>query len=137
MDVIGNGYRVHVPGKVIPMKSRAYRAVDVNGVDVGACLRERGAKQLCMRVWISSKESIFCTLRWSVDDFDRPWRAGNPSEVGRLAELLAEVGRGRRLVVAMESTGTYGDALRQALGWHGVAVHRVSPKRCLGLCGGV
>ncbi len=74
------------------------------------------------------KESIFCTLRWSVDDFDRPWRARNPSDVGRLAELLREVGRGRRLVVAMEPTGTYGDALRQALERQGVAVHRVSPK---------
>jgi transposase len=109
------------------MKSKAYRAVDVNGVDVGACLRER-AEAIVHAGLDIGKESIFCTLRWSVDDFDRPWRAGNPSEVGRLAELLAEVGRGRRLVVAMEPTGTYGDALRQALERHGVAVHRVSPK---------
>ncbi len=100
---------------------------DVNGVDVGACLRER-AEAIVHAGLDIGKESIFCTLRWSVDDFDRPWRAGNPSEVGRLAELLAEVGRGRRLVVAMEPTGTYGDALRQALAVVKVPAYRVSPK---------
>jgi transposase len=109
------------------MKSRAYRAVDVNGVDVGAWLRERDESLVHAGLDIG-KEFIFCTLRWSGDDFDRPWRARNPSDVGRLAELLREVGRGRRLVVALEPTGTYGDALRQALERKEVPVHRVSPK---------
>jgi transposase len=109
------------------MKSKAYRAVDVNGIDIGAWLQERDEAIVHAGLDIG-KEFIFCTLRWSGNDFDRPWRARNPSEVGRLAEMLREVGRGRRLVVAMEPTGTYGDALRQALERVGVAVHRVSPK---------
>jgi transposase len=74
------------------------------------------------------KEWIYCTLRWGAGDFDRPWRARNPSEVIRLAELLRAVGQGRQLLVAMEPTGTYGDATRQALERAGVVVHRVSPK---------
>jgi len=69
-----------------------------------------------------------CTLRWDGGDFDRPWRARNPTEVVRLAELLSAVGRGRRLIVALEPTGTYGDPLRQALERAGLEVHRVSPK---------
>jgi len=109
------------------MKSKAYRSVDVNGVDIGALLRDR--KEALVHAGLDiGKESIFCTLRWSGKDFDRPWKASNPSEVVRLAELLCEVGRGRELVVAMEPTGTYGDALRQALERKGVSVHRVSPK---------
>jgi transposase len=109
------------------MKSKAYRAVDVNGVDIVACLRERDEAIVHAGLDVG-KESIYCTLRWSGRDFDRPWRAHNPSDVSRLAELLGQVGRDRRLVVALEPTGTYGDALRQALERKEVAVHRVSPK---------
>ena len=67
-------------------------------------------------------------LRWAADDFDRPWRCRNPADLALLAQLLQRVGQGRHLVVALEPTGTYGDALRQALEQAGLAVHRVSPK---------
>jgi transposase len=109
------------------MKSKAYRAVDVNGVDIAACLQDRTETVVHAGLDIG-KESILSVLRWSGSDFDRPWRARNPLDVERLAELLREVGRGRQMVVAMEPTGTYGDALRQALERKGVTVHRVSPK---------
>ena len=109
------------------MKSRAYRAVDVNGIDLGKCLQGREEKVVHGGL-DTGKEKIFCTLRWGVEDFDRPWRVRNPSEVDRLAKLLAEVGQGRQLIVAMEPTGTYGDPLRQALARAGLCVHRVSPK---------
>ena len=39
-NVFGNEYRVHVQ-EVIPMKSRAYRAVDVNRVEPAAWLQGR------------------------------------------------------------------------------------------------
>jgi transposase len=119
-------YRFHVQ-EVIPMKSRAYRAVDVNRIDVAKLLEGRGVDAVHTGLDVG-KESILCTLRWSSDDFERPWRVSNPFEVVRLAELLSEVGRGRALIVAMEPTGTYGDALRQALARANVPVHRVSPK---------
>jgi transposase len=45
-----------------------------------------------------------------------------------LVELLAEVSRAHPLSVAMESTGTYGDAFRQALTDAGLEVVRVSGK---------
>jgi transposase len=124
--VFGKEYRFHVQ-EVIPMKSRAYRAVDVNRVEVGAWLQERGDTGVFVGLDIG-KESIFCTLRWSGNDFDRPWLVRNPSGVVRLAELLSAVGKGRHMIVAMEPTGTYGDALRQALERAHLQVHRVSPK---------
>lgn len=109
------------------MKSRAYRAVDVNRIDVAFLLHERGEAPVHVGLDVG-KESILCVLRWSGDDFERPWRVRNPLEVARLAELLGEVARGRRLIVALEPTGTYGDALRQALERAGLSVQRVSPK---------
>jgi hypothetical protein len=110
------------------MKSRAYRAVDVNRIDLAKCLQGREAKTVVHAGLDIGKETILTTLRWSADLFDRPWRASNPFEVNRLTELLSEVGRGRTLIVALEPTGTYGDALRQALERAGLVVHRVSPK---------
>jgi transposase len=109
------------------MKSKAYRAVDVNRVEIGAWLEERGEAAVQVGLDVG-KEFIFCTLRWGDYDFDRPWRVRNPSEVRRLADLLRAIGQGRQMVVAMEPTGTYGDALRQALERAGLVVHRVSPK---------
>src|SRR5207249_10175305 len=65
---------------------------------------------------------------WPDGQFERPWRSDNPGEVRELTELLSRLAQGRVLVVALEPTGTYGDALRQALHGAGVVVHRVSPK---------
>jgi transposase len=109
------------------MKSRAYRAVDVNQVDLAKWLEGRDGADVHAGLDMG-KETILVVLRWGRDDFDRPWRVRNPFEVARLAEMLSEVGRGRCLIVALEPTGTYGDALRQALDRAGVPVHRVSPK---------
>jgi transposase len=109
------------------MKSRAYRAVDVNRVEPAAWLQERGSRVVHAGLDVG-KESILCTLRWGVKDFDRPWRVRNPCDVVRLAELLSVVAQGRQLIVALEPTGTYGDALRQALERAHLMVHRVSPK---------
>jgi transposase len=124
--VFGNEYRVHVQ-EVIPVKSKAYRAVDVNNVEVAVWLRERQERVVHAGLDIG-KEFILCTLRWGVADFDRPWRVRNPHDLTRLAELLAVVGHGRQLMVALEPTGTYGDAARQALQRAGLVVYRVSPK---------
>ncbi len=124
--VFGNDYRFHVQ-EVIPVKSRAYRAVDVNRIELDDWLA--GREGLVVHAGLDiGKEWIYGTLRWGVGDFDRPWRVRNPADVIRLAELLRDVGQGRQLIVAMEPTGTYGDAARQALERAGVVVHRVSPK---------
>ena len=57
-----------------------------------------------------------------------PGAAATPPTSPCWPSLLQRVSQGRPLVVALEPTGTYGDALRHALGQAGLAVHRVSPK---------
>jgi len=109
------------------MKSKAYRAVDVNQVHLADLLRQRLQEQVHAGLDVG-KERILCVLRWGPEDFDRPWRCRNPADLTTLAQLLQGVGQGRRLVVALEPTGTYGDPLRQALQRAGRGVQRVSPK---------
>jgi transposase len=109
------------------MKSKAYRAIDVKHLNLAPLLRQR--QQTVVQAGLDTgKNSILCMLRWGNDDFDRPWRARNPADLAHLAGLLATVGQGRQLIVALEPTGTYGDALRQALERAHLTVHRVSPK---------
>jgi transposase len=74
------------------------------------------------------KEVILTVVRDSRGRFQRPWKTRQPGELRELVALLAELARHRPLVVAMESTGTYGDALRQALADVEVRVERVSGK---------
>ena len=95
-------------------KSKAYRAVDVKNVNWQHVLEGRAGQEAQVGLDIG-KERIFCTLRWGRSDFEHPWRVQNPGEVRLLAERLAWLKEGRSLLVAMEPTGTYGDALRQAL----------------------
>jgi transposase len=109
------------------MKSRAYRAVDVNRVDVKACTLSREGQ--CVDVGCDvGKESIWVVLRWGPNEFDRPWKVKSPEDVGLLVERLVALRHGRALSVAMEPTGIYGDPLRQALADAKIAVRRVSPK---------
>ena len=109
------------------MKSKTYRAVAVNHIDAER-LRQQRREELVHAGLDVGKDYILCVLRWGVHDFERPWRCRNPADLATLAQLLRGVGQGRRLIVALEPTGTYGDALRQALQQAGLTAHRVSPK---------
>src|SRR5262245_15198862 len=112
--------------KVIPMKSKAYRAVAVNHLQLDPLLQR--PEPLVHAGLDVGKDHILCVLRWAADDFERPWRCRNPADLVALAQVLRRLGQGRRLLVALEPTGTYGDALRQALQQAGLIAHRVSPK---------
>ncbi|HEX2185644.1 MAG TPA: transposase, partial [Chloroflexota bacterium] len=109
------------------MRSKAYRAIDVNQLPLTGLLQQRHEPLVHAGLDVG-KDHILCVLRWGAHDFERPWRCRNPADLARLAQALQAVGQGRRLTVALEPTGTYGDALRQALQQAGLAVHRVSPK---------
>src|SRR6266478_5691519 len=96
------------------MRRRAYRGTSVNQVDLVKLVQ--GKESLAVSVGIDvGKHKLFAVCRWSDGKFERPWKVNNPSEVAELAAVLQRLGVGRKLVVAMESSGTYGDALRQAL----------------------
>ena len=108
-------------------KSRVYRATDVKRVSLEDVFGRGPAGEVTAGLDIG-KHDVFAVLRWIDGTFQRPWRIKNPSEIRALVELLRNVAKERPLRVAMESTGTYGDALRQALTDAELNVHRVSGK---------
>lgn len=109
------------------MRSRAYGSVAVNQVDVAKLAESRPGQDVVVGMDIG-KYRLMGVCRWADGKYERPWRVANPLEVPALVERLKQLGQGRRLRVALEPSGTYGDALRQALHDAGIAVERISPK---------
>jgi transposase len=109
------------------VKREAYRAVDVKQVLVESLVANRASEAAVVGFDIA-KSDFLATVRWSDGDFERPWRAKNPEEIPDMIHRLQRLTGGRPCVIAMESTGTYGDALRQALTDAKLTVHRVSGK---------
>jgi transposase len=109
------------------MRRRAYGSVRVKDVDWQELVQGQEGVDVHVGADVG-KFQLRLVCRWSDGRFERPWRVDNPTEIPRLVPLLTQLQAGRKLVVALESTGTYGDALRQALSDAGVAVERVSSK---------
>jgi transposase len=106
------------------MKKRAYRSIAVKDVGVAEVLSWLGSGDAWLGLDVS-KHDIQAVVRNSQEDMQRPWRVPQPGGIPRFVEIVKQLATGRRLIVALESTGTYGDAVRQALGDAGVEVHRV------------
>jgi transposase len=118
---------------ILVNKSKAYCASDVNKVDVSKLMLGRQGQ----RAWIGmdiGKFEALAVLRWSDGRFERPWRVKNPEQLGEFLRVVKELSAavksagGELLGVGLEPSGTYGDALRQALSDGGVPARRVSPK---------
>ena len=106
------------------MKKRAYRTIRVKDVVLAEILKQVPEGQ----VWIGvdlGKKHLLAVLHGSDGEFARPWKIAQPDELRPFLDLLKELAAVRAVVVVLESTGTYGDALRQALHDAGVPVHRV------------
>lgn len=85
------------------------KKVVVVGIDVG--------KSVPMAAVMNEDAEVLATVKWK-----------QPGQTLRFVEWLKEL-EVERLEVAMEPSGTYGDALRWQLGLAGVAVYRVGTKR--------
>ena len=109
------------------MRSRAYGSIAVNQVVWEQVVEGRDGLDVVVGLDVG-KYQLRAVARWSDGSFDRPWRVGNPLEIPDFVELLGRLHPGRRLVVALEPSGTYGDAMRQALADAQIVVQRVSPK---------
>jgi transposase len=109
------------------MRNRAYRAVAVKSVNVKELLPRLAEGPVRVGVDVAKNE-LFATLLDSSGAFQRPWKAKQPSEIGELVQCLKCLSEARPVLVGMESTGTYGDCLRQALTDAGLIPHRVSAK---------
>ncbi len=108
-------------------KSKPYSALPVNRVSLEVLMRGRVGQDVVVGFDIGKFE-ILTVPRWGNNDFNRPWRVSNPEQIPDLVRLLVQLGHGRRLRVALEPSGTYGDPLRQACHDAGLSVWRVSPK---------
>lgn len=109
------------------MISRAYRATRVNDVDWDRLARGHEGVGITLGIDVG-KRDLWPVCRWQTGRFERPWRVRNPEEIPTLIALIQRMSAGRELVVALESSGTYGDALRQALADVQIVAVRVSNK---------
>ena len=108
-------------------KSKPYSRVTVNNVDV-EMLTKNNARQPCVVGVDVGKLVLVAVVRWPDGSFLRPWSIANPLELHVFIHKLKELSINGGVTVAMEASGTYGDALRQALGDAGIMLHRVSGK---------
>lgn len=109
------------------MRKRAYRSVAVKNVNISEVLNQLAEGPVSVGMDVAKKE-LLAVVRDSAGNFLRPWKVRQPDEIPVFVKLLVELNEHRRTLVALESTGTYGDALRQALADAGLSVHRVSAK---------
>ncbi len=113
--------------EVIPMKSKAYRGTAVNRVPASQLGLGRDGEPVIVGIDVG-KYQCTAVARWADGAFERPWDIANPEQIPVLVALLGQLGQRHGVTVALEPSGTYGDALRQALGDTGIEVRRVSPK---------
>lgn len=108
---------------------RAYKRVSVNALDVDTLLVLASEKRRGVLGLDIAKDEIVACLRWGTDDYERPWSISNSAGIRDLVELCEKlVNRGFELTIAMESTGTYGDCVRQAMTKAELRVERVGGK---------
>jgi transposase len=112
---------------ILMSKSKPYSALAVNRVLLEQLTQGRSGLDLVVGFDIGKFE-IRAVPRWGPADFGRPWRILNPEQLPELLRLLRQLADGRRLRLALEPSGTYGDALRQACHDAHLEVWRVSPK---------
>lgn len=75
------------------------------------------------------KGEIVAVVRWADGAFECPWSIKNPLEIADLIALLLSLKEiCGSLVIGLESTGTYGEAIRAAMTGAFLVVHRISGK---------
>ena len=109
------------------MRKRAYRSTAIKNLNLAEFLLRLAAGPVQVGVDVAKNE-LLVTLHDSSGAFHRPWKVKQPTEIFELIRCLLVLAKEHPLVVAMESTGTYGDCLRQALTDAGLIPHRVSAK---------
>jgi transposase len=112
--------------------NRAYKRTSVNQVELSSLLETAARIGSTGKTVVGldiSKSEIVARLRWNDSSVERPWSVKNPLGIDDFVELL----RGLKphvasLIVGLESTGTYGEAVRRKLTLAEIEVHRLSGK---------
>ncbi len=105
--------------------SKAYRSVGVQSVEAARLVAGHDGQDLVVGVDVG-KGKLHMMLYWSFESRSRPIVVHQPSELRAAIGLLQELSQGRRMRVALEPSGTYGDAFRYGCSQAGLAVERVS-----------
>jgi transposase len=110
---------------------RIYRRTSVKKVslaDLRELASEKGGAGTSVGLDIS-KEEIVAGVRGTDGTFESPWSVENPGEILELITLLkAMAEHSSSLTIGLESTGTYGEAVRYAMTEAKLEVHRISGK---------
>jgi transposase len=110
---------------------RMYRRTSVKKISTER-LKEvsllKGGAGTCVGLDIG-KQEIVAVVRWPDGSFECPWSIKNPLEIQKLIGLLQMLRETcDSLTVGLESTGTYGEAVRLAMTSVCLEVHRISGK---------
>lgn len=109
-------------------KKRTYRSVDVEKVEASRFLERLGGKTCVVAVDVA-KHDFYAAIATPEGEVLQHFRFRHPEQTHTFLELLEELQRGGSVVVVLEPTGTYGDALRHQAHLRGIPVYRVNPKR--------
>lgn len=111
-------------------RRRSYKALSVNQLVPDRIVTDAmrlAASRISIGIDVS-KHELFVVFRIGENHFSRPVKVLQPSEIGTLVSRLAYIHERVPIQVGLESTGTYGDAIRCALHKAGFEVFRVSGK---------
>ena len=109
-----------------------YRAVPVKT----ATLRflKHVARRSTVHIGIDiGKNKLYVVIRWTAPRakhavYEQPWFVENPNELSELTKKLQKIAKQNSTVIGIESTGSYGDPLRQSLADAGLTVYQVRTK---------
>jgi transposase len=108
------------------MQKRVYAKRTLEGIEVAAW-SERAGQDVVVGGDVS-KATLELVIRWAGRAFERPITVPNPGGIPEALTRLRLLHEGRALKVALEPSGTYGDAFRQACHDADLTVWRVRPK---------
>ena len=110
------------------MKKRIYKATNVKRVNWERIIAETQGQRIIFGIDVA-KEDFFAVLMNVDHRVIETLKWVHPQQSRELVEHLLHDLKGAHLEVAMEPSGTYGDALRGYLIDVGLSVYQVSPKR--------
>lgn len=110
-------------------KKRTYRSVGVEKVEASRLLERLGGKDCVVAIDVA-KQDFYAAIAAPDGEVLQHLRFRHPVQTGLFLKLLEALKSGSPgLVVVLEPTGTYGDALRHQAHIRNIPVHRVNPKR--------
>jgi len=110
------------------MRRQVYSSRRLSAKDFGRFVSGVGPGPVTIGVDVSKRELVLMVRR-GPGNFLGPLCAANPLQVREVVDLVGLVAARGPVKVAMEPSGTYGDALRQAMSDAKLELHKVGSKR--------